>query len=201
VRELPLIVKADVQGALEPIMSEINELGKGEIKLNILHAETGNINESDIMLAAASNAIVIGFNVQADSAARNLAESQGVSIRTYDIIYRMTEDIEKALKGMLEPVMKEVAVGQAVVRALFKINKVGTIAGCRVLQGEIRRNARIRVMRGEEKIFDGEIASLKHEKDDVREVRQGFDCGVSLKGFNDLAEGDILDCYSLEKNI
>jgi translation initiation factor IF-2 len=201
VRELPLIVKADVQGSLEPIMSEINELGKGEIKLNILHAETGNINESDIMLAAASNAIVIGFNVQADSAARNLAESQGVSIRTYDIIYRMTEDIEKALKGMLEPVMKEVAVGQAVVRALFKINKVGTIAGCRVLQGEIRRNARIRVMRGEEKIFDGEIASLKHEKDDVREVRQGFDCGVSLKGFNDLAEGDILDCYSLEKNI
>ena len=200
VRELPLIVKADVQGSLEPIMSELNELGKGEIKINILHAETGNINESDIMLAAASKAIVIGFNVQADTAARSLADTQGVSIRTYDIIYRMTEDIEKALKGMLEPVMREIAVGQAVVRAIFKINKVGTIAGCRVIQGEIRRNARIRVKRGDDKIFEGEVASLKHEKDDVREVRQGFDCGVSLKGFNDLVEGDILECYVLEKN-
>ena len=201
VRELPLIVKADVQGSLEPIMSELNELGKGEIKINILHAETGNINESDVMLAAASKAIVIGFNVQADSAARSLADSEGVSIRTYDIIYRMTEDIEKALKGMLEPEMREVAIGQAVVRALFKINKVGTIAGCRVTQGEIRRNARIRVKRGEEKIFDGEVSSLKHEKDDVREVRQGFDFGISLKGFNDLVEGDVLECYTLEKNI
>jgi len=200
VRELPLIVKADVQGSLEPIMSELNELGEGEIKINILHAETGNINESDIMLAAASKAIVIGFNVQADTAARSLADTQGVSIRTYDIIYRMTEDIEKALKGMLEPVMREIAVGQAVVRAIFKINKVGTIAGCRVIQGEIRRNARIRVKRGDDKIFEGEVASLKHEKDDVREVRQGFDCGVSLKGFNDLVEGDILECYVLEKN-
>ena len=123
-----------------------------------------------------------------------------MSIRTYDIIYRMTEDIEKALKGMLEPTMREVAVGQAVVRAIFKINKVGTIAGCRVIQGEIRRNARVRVMRGENLLFDGEIASLKHEKDDVREVRQGLDCGVSVKGFNDLVEGDILDCYALEKN-
>ncbi len=200
IRELPLIVKVDVQGSLEPIMSELNELGKGEIKINILHAETGNINESDIMLAAASKAIVIGFNIQADSVARSLADTEGVSIRTYDIIYRMTEDIEKALKGMLEPTMREVAVGQAVVRAIFKINKVGTIAGCRVTQGEIRRNARIRVKRGEEKVFDGEISSLKHEKDDTREVRQGFDCGVSLKGFNDLVEGDILECYVLEKN-
>ena len=200
IRELPLIVKVDVQGSLEPIMSELNELGKGEIKINILHAETGNINESDIMLAAASKAIVIGFNIQADSVARSLADTEGVSIRTYDIIYRMTEDIEKALKGMLEPTMREVAVGQAVVRAIFKINKVGTIAGCRVTQGEIRRNARIRVKRGEEKVFDGEISSLKHEKDDAREVRQGFDCGVSLKGFNDLVEGDILECYVLEKN-
>ncbi len=200
IRELPLIVKVDVQGSLEPIMSELNELGKGEIKINILHAETGNINESDIMLAAASKAIVIGFNIQADSVARSLADAEGVSIRTYDIIYRMTEDIEKALKGMLEPTMREVAVGQAVVRAIFKINKVGTIAGCRVTQGEIRRNARILVKRGEEKVFDGEISSLKHEKDDTREVRQGFDCGVSLKGFNDLVEGDILECYVLEKN-
>lgn len=199
VRELPLIVKADVQGSLEPIVSSLNELSQGEIKINILQAETGNITDNDVMLAAASKAIVIGFNVQADTTARNIAEAEGVSIRLYDIIYRMTEDIEKALKGMLEPEVKEIHLGSAAVRAIFKINKVGTIAGCRVTQGEIRRNARIRVMRNGSKVFEGEISSLKHEKDDVKEVRQGFDCGISLKGYNEIIEGDILDCYILEK--
>ena len=199
VRELPLILKADVQGSLEPIVNSLNELSQGEIKINILHAETGNISESDVMLATASKAIVLGFNVTADGAARNLAEQQGVSIRLYEIIYRLIEDIEKALKGMLEPEVKEIPVGQAQVRAIFKINKVGTIAGCRVTQGEVRRNTRIRVMRNGEKIFDGEISSLKHEKDDVKEVRQGFECGISLKGYNDLSEGDILESYTIEK--
>lgn len=199
VKELPLIIKADVQGSLEPVMSELNELGKGEIKINILHAETGNISESDIMLAVASKAIVIGFNVQADNAARNLAEQEGVSIRLYDIIYRMTEDIEKALKGMLEPALKEIPAGQALVRAIFKINKVGTIAGCRVTQGEIRRNCRVRVKRGDKQVFDGEVSSLKREKDDVKEVRQGLDCGISIKNFNDILEGDVLEFYTLEK--
>ena len=199
VRELPLIIKADVQGSLEPIVSELNNLSKGEIKINILQAETGNITENDIMLAAASKAIVIGFNVQADNAARNLADNEGVSVRLYDIIYRMTEDIEKALKGMLEPELKEVHIGQAAVRAIFKINKVGTIAGCRVTEGEIHRNAKIRVIRNSNKVFEGDISSLKHEKDDVKEVRQGFDCGISLKGYNDIVEGDLLECYSLEK--
>ncbi len=199
VRELPLIVKADVQGSLEPIVSSLNELSQGEIKINILQAETGNITDNDVMLAAASKAIVIGFNVQADATARNIADNEGVSIRLYDIIYRMTEDIEKALKGMLEPEIKEIHIGNATVRAIFKINKVGTIAGCRVTQGEIRRNGRIRVMRNGAKVYEGEVSSLKHEKDDVREVRQGFDCGISLKGYNDIIEGDILDCYILEK--
>jgi translation initiation factor IF-2 len=199
VRELPLILKADVQGSLEPIVNSLNDLSKGEIKINILHAETGNISESDIMLATASKAIVLGFNVIADGAAKNLAEKEGVSIRIYDIIYRLIEDIEKALKGMLEPEIKEVEVGQAQVRAIFKINKVGTIAGCRVTQGEVRRNTRIRVMRNGTKVFDGEISSLKHEKDDVKEVRQGFECGISLKGYNDLSEGDILESYVIEK--
>ena len=199
VRELPLILKADVQGSLEPIVNSLNELSQGEIKINIIHAETGNISESDVMLATASKAIVLGFNVEADSAARNLADQHGVSIRLYEIIYRLIEDIEKALKGMLEPEVKEINVGQAQVRAIFKINKVGTIAGCRVLQGEVRRNTRIRVMRNGEKIFDGEISSLKHEKDDVKEVRQGFECGISLKGYNDLSEGDILESYVIEK--
>jgi translation initiation factor IF-2 len=184
---------------LEPIVNSLNELSQGEIKINILHAETGNISESDIMLAAASKAIVLGFNVVADGAARSLAEQSGVSIRLYDIIYRMIEDIQKALKGMLEPEIKEIPVGQAQVRAIFKINKVGTIAGCRVTQGEVRRNTRIRVMRNSEKVFDGEISSLKHEKDDVKEVRSGFECGISLKGYNDLIEGDILESYVIEK--
>ncbi|MCX6053666.1 MAG: translation initiation factor IF-2 [Chloroflexi bacterium] len=199
VRELPLILKADVQGSLEPIINSLNELSQGEIKINILHAETGNISESDVMLATASKAIVLGFNVTSDGAARNLAEQQGVSIRLYEIIYRLIEDIEKALKGMLAPEIIETPVGQAQVRAIFKINKVGTIAGCRVMQGEVRRNTRIRVMRNGTKVFDGEISSLKHEKDDVKEVRQGFECGISLKGYNDLVEGDLLESYTIEK--
>ncbi|MEA5078970.1 MAG: translation initiation factor IF-2 [Anaerolineaceae bacterium] len=199
IRELALILKADVQGSLDPIVTSLKDLSKGDIKINILQAETGNISENDIMLAAASKAIVLGFNVQADNAARNLAESEGVSVRLYDIIYRMTEDIEKALKGMLEPEFKETKVGQATVRAVFKINKVGNIAGCRVTTGELRRNAKIRLIRNGNTIFEGEISSLKHEKDDVKEVRQGFDCGVSLKGYNEIVEGDVLECYTVEK--
>lgn len=200
IRELPLILKVDVQGSMEPIVNSLNELSQGEIKINVIHAETGNISESDVMLAAASHAILLGFNVSADQAARNLAEQEGVSIRLYDIIYRMIEDIEKALKGMLEPETREIPVGTAQVRAVFKINKVGTIAGCRVLTGEFRRNARVRLVRDGETLFDGEISSLKHEKEDVREVRQGFECGVSLKGYNDISEGDILENYVIEKS-
>ncbi len=199
IRELPVIVKADVQGSVEPIVNSLNELGQGEIKINIVHAETGNISESDVMLAAATKAIILGFNVDAEVTARNLADQQNVSIRLYEIIYRMLEDVEKALKGMLEPEVKEIPVGQAQVRAIFKINKVGTIAGCRVTQGELRRNTRVRVMRNGTKVFDGEVSSLKHEKDDVKEVRQGFECGVTLKNFNELLEGDILEAYIIDK--
>ena len=200
VRELPLILKVDVQGSLEPIVNSLNELSQGEIKINIIHAETGNISESDVMLASASHAILLGFNVTTDQAARNLAEKEGVSIRLYEIIYRMIEDIEKALKGLLEPETREIPVGQAQVRQVFKINKVGTIAGCRVISGELRRNARVRLIRNGATLFEGEIASLKHEKDDVREVRQGFECGLSLKGYNDISEGDLLECFVVEKN-
>ena len=199
VRELRLILKADVQGSLEPIISEINELGKGDIKINILHAETGNIGENDIMLASASDAIVIGFNVQADAAARRLADAEGVSIRLYDIIYRLTEDLEKALKGMLEPEEKETIIGYARVRAVFNISKVGNIAGCVVTSGEIRRNARVRLKRGEDVLYEGSIASLKHGQDDVREVRTGFECGIALKNFSDISEGDIIEAYIIEK--
>jgi len=198
--ELRLIIKADVQGSLEPIISSLNELGKGgEIRINILHAETGNISENDVMLAAASNAIVVGFNVQADAAARRLAESEGVSIRLYDIIYRLTEDIEKAMKGLLEPEIKEVVIGHGKVLATFRISKVGVVAGCRVLSGEFRRNAKVRIRREGTIIYEGEFASLKHEKEDVREVRSGFECGAAFKNFNDIAVGDEIECYIFEK--
>jgi translation initiation factor IF-2 len=199
-QELNLIIKADVQGSLEPIMSELEKLGGGEISVNVLHAETGNIGENDIMLASASKAIVIGFNVQADVPARRLAEQEGISIRLYDIIYRVTEDIEKALKGMLDPVLTEKEIGRAEVLEVFPISKVGKIAGCRVRAGELRRNAKVRLFRGEDLVFEGEMASLKHEKESVREIRTGFECGVGLKNFHDIKIGDELVCYVLEKS-
>jgi translation initiation factor IF-2 len=199
-KELSLIIKADVQGSLEPIISEVEKLGKGDIGVKVLYAETGNIGENDVMLASASKAIVIGFNVQADVAARRLAEKEGISIRLYDIIYRLTEDIEKALKGMLEPVVTERVIGRADVLAVFPISKVGKIAGCKVREGELRRNAKVRLYRGDDLVYEGEMASLKHEKDDVREVRTGFECGVGLKNFHNIEVGDELVCYVLEKS-
>jgi len=198
-KELSLIVKADVQGSLEPIMSEVEKLGKGEIGVKVLYAETGNVGENDVMLASASKAIIIGFSVQADVAARRLAEAEGVSIRLYDIIYRMTEDIEKALKGMLEPVVTEKMIGRAEVLAVFPISKVGKIAGCRVREGELRRNAKVRLLRSGDILFEGEMSSLKHEKEDVREMRTGFECGVGLRNFHNIEVGDELVCYLLEK--
>jgi len=198
-KELNLIIKADVQGSLEPIISELTELGKGEIKINILSAETGNVGENDVLNASASKAIIIGFNVTAETHAMRLAEAEGVSIRLYNIIYRMTEDIEKALSGMLAPTFREVNLGRAEVLAVFKVSKIGNIAGCRVVQGEVRRNGRVRVMRDGKQLFDGEIASLKHNRDDVREVRQGFECGIGVKGFTDFEVGDSIVCYTLER--
>ncbi len=202
VRELRLIIKADVQGSLEPIISSLQEMSAtddvGKIKVTVVHSGTGNINESDVMLAGTSGAIVLGFNVKPDSAAQMMAEREHVSIRYYDIIYRLIEDVEKALKGMLKPEEKEVILGKAEIRAIFKVRKLGSIAGCRVLDGEIRRNAKVRVMRGKKELFDGEIGSLKHEKDDVREVRKGFECGIGVKNFSDFKENDIIECYVIE---
>ena len=199
IHELRLVIKADVQGSLEPVINSIKELSSEETRINILHAETGNIGENDVMLASASKAIVIGFNVQADAAAHRLADTERVSIRTYEIIYRLLEDIEKALKGLLEPEEREVIIGHAEVRALFRISKLGFIAGCKVSDGELRRNCRLRVLRNKQVIAEGEVGSLRHLQEDVREVRQGFECGVSLKGFNEFEVGDIVECYLREK--
>ncbi len=197
-KELNLIIKADVQGSLDPIITELNKLGQGEIGLKILHAETGNIGNNDVMLASASKAIIIGFNVQADIDARRMAEKEGVDIRLYEIIYRMTEDIEKALKGMLDPDLVETNLGRAQVLQVFSASKFGKVAGCKVIEGELKRGAKVRVYRGDDIVFEGDLSSLRREKDDVKEVRQGFECGVGFKNFNDIIPGDILQCYTVE---
>jgi translation initiation factor IF-2 len=197
---LNLIVKADVQGSLDPIVNELNKLGSGEIGIKILYAETGNIGENDVMLASASNAIIIGFSVQADVSARRLAEKEGVDIRLYEIIYRMTEDVEKALKGMLEPEVKEKVIGRAQVLQVFTASKFGRVAGCRVTDGELRRNAKVKLFRGTDLVYEGDMGSLRHEKEDVKEIKQGYECGVGFKGFSDIQPGDQLICYVLEKS-
>jgi translation initiation factor IF-2 len=199
IKELRLIIKADVQGSLEPIISSLKDLCTEELSANILYAETGNITENDVLLAAASKAVIVGFSVQADVAARRLAEKEGVSIRLYDIIYRMIEDIEKALNGMLEPVEKETVLGHAEVRKVFRISKVGNIAGCYITDGEIKRNARGKVLRNGEVVAIGEISSIKHLQEDVKEIRQGFECGISLRNFSEFIEGDRIECVTVEK--
>jgi translation initiation factor IF-2 len=198
-QELRLVVKADVQGSLEPIVSSLKDLSAGDIHVNILHAATGTISGDDVMLASASEAIIIGFSVGVDPAARRTAEAEGVDIRTYDIIYRLTEDIEKALKGMLEPEKRKVELGRADVRAVFRIPKLGNIAGCYIVKGEARRNASARVLRGGEVMHEGPISSLRHVKDDVREVREGFECGIGLRGFDEFKVGDVLEIFTEEE--
>jgi len=199
--ELRLIIKADVQGSLEPIVTSVQDLksgGEQDIGVKVIHAGTGNISNDDIMLASATKSIIIGFNVGPDSAAKRLADTEGISIRKYKIIYHLIEDIEKALKGMLEPVEKKILIGRAQVLAVFPSGKYDQVAGCRVETGEIRRNAKIRVLREGKIAFEGGIASLKRHKDDVNEVREGFECGIGLKGFSSFEEGDILESYVIE---
>jgi len=198
-KELNLIIKTDVQGSIEPVVSSLEKLGGEDLKVNILHAAAGNISESDINLAIASHAIVIGFQVYPDPAARRLAERGGVGIRTYDVIYKLIDEVDKSLKGLLEPTYADVVVGEAEVRDVFDISKVGIVAGCYVRQGEARRNARARVFRGKEQLYDGHMASLKRFDKDMREVRTGFECGVGLEDFHDFAVGDVIQFYVKER--
>ncbi len=199
-KELLLILKVDVQGSLEPIVNSLNELKVGEIGLKILYAETGSITENDVNLAISMGAIIVGFNVEPDSPARRLAESNRIEIRLYTIIYELLEDIEKALKGMLDPVYEDKVIGFAEVRKIFKIPKIGKIAGCMVRDGEIRRNAKVRVRRGREVLVDGAtVGSLKRETEDVREVRAGFECGIGVDGFEDFIPGDLIEFLVRER--
>jgi translation initiation factor IF-2 len=199
VKELNVILKTDVQGSLEPIRTSLERLGMDEVKVRIIHSATGNINESDVMLAAASNGLIIGFNVTATEGARHLASSSGVSIRYYNIIYNLVDDIEKALKGMLEPTYVEVIDGRATVQAVFPAGKGSKVAGVMVNEGKITRNASVRVRRGKQVVADATVSSLKRFKDDVREVAAGYECGVGIKDFNDFQVGDFLEFYRMER--
>ncbi len=197
IKSLALIVKADVQGSYEALTQALTKLSTAEVKVNIVHAAVGGITESDINLALASKAVVIGFNTRADLAARKLAEHSGVDIRYYNIIYDAVDEVKAALGGMLAPERKESQTGLVEVREVYKISKVGTVAGCYVLEGAIKRGSRIRVLRNNVVVHDGELDSLKRFKDDVREVKGGFECGLSLKNFNDVEKGDHLEAYEI----
>jgi translation initiation factor IF-2 len=197
--ELNLILKADVQGSMEPIVSSLEKLGADEHKVRILHQGIGRITESDIMLASASEAIVIGFHVDVDEAASRAAAQEGVDIRLYNIIYKLIEDIDKALRGMLEPVYEKVVVGHAEVRAVFRIRRRGNVAGCYMTDGEVTRNSWVRVFRDGEELFDGHLDSLKRFQEDVAEVKSGFECGIGVAGFDEFVEGDVLEFYREER--
>jgi len=199
VKVLALVIKADVQGSQEALAQALPRLSTGEVKVNIVHAGVGAITESDVNLALASKAVIIGFNTRADATARKLAESSGVDIRYYNIIYEAVEEVKAALSGMLAPEKKENVLGLVEVRQVFRISKVGTVAGCYVTEGLVRRNAKVRLLRDNVVIHDGELDSLKRFKDDVREVKAGFECGLSLRNYNDVNVGDQLEVYEIQE--
>jgi translation initiation factor IF-2 len=199
IRTLPLIIKSDVQGSQEALVQSLNKLSTAEVKVTVVHAGVGGISESDINLAAASKAVVIGFNTRADVGARKAAESLGVDIRYYNIIYAAVDEVKAALSGMLAPEKREVVLGIVEIRQVFRISRIGAVAGCMVLSGIVKRNASVRLLRNNAVIHTGELDSLKRFKDDVREVKEGFECGLSLKNFNDINEGDQLEVFEVQE--
>ena len=198
-KELPVVIKSDVHGSMEAIVAGLQRLGTDEVSVRVLHAGVGAITESDITLALASKAWVLGFNVRANAQARELAKRDGVEIRYHSIIYELLDEAKAALSGMLTPTARETTLGHAEIREVFSISKVGKIAGCRVVDGLIRRSARVRLLRDDIVIHDGALGSLKRFKDDVREVREGFECGIGIEGYNDLREGDVIEAYEIEQ--
>ena len=198
-KQLNIIVKADVQGSVEAVKQALEKLSNDEVKVKVIHANVGAITESDVTLASVSNAIIIGFNVRPQPIAKDMADKENVEIKTYSVIYNAIEDVEAAMKGMLDPVFKEVVIGNAEVRQTFKISDVGTIAGCYVTNGKVARNAGVRVLRDNVVIHDGKLISLKRMKDDAKEVAKGFECGIQIENFNDIKEGDIIEAYIMEQ--
>ncbi len=198
-KELNIVLKTDVQGSIEPIVTSLQRLTVGDVKLHVIHAAAGDISESDLNLAMASNAIVLGFRVGVDAPARHMADADETEIKIYEIIYKLIEDVEKAMKGLLEPVYAEAVIGQAEVRAVFDIPKVGRIAGCYVTHGLVRRNAKVRVHRGNQVLHTGTLGSLKRFEKDTREVRTNFECGIKVEGFDHIEEGDRLEFFVMER--
>jgi len=199
VRDLNLIIKADAQGSIEALRSQLDNLANEDVRTRVIHTGVGGINESDVMLASASNAIIIGFNIRPDATISRKAEDEGVDVRLYDVIYNVIDEVKAAMTGMLKPRTREVVLGQIEVRKIFKVSKVGTIAGCYVKNGKVTRDARLRVLRDSVIVYDGKLASLKRFKDDAREVAEGFECGISVENFNDIKEGDVLEAYAMEQ--
>jgi translation initiation factor IF-2 len=198
IKELKIILKVDVQGSIEALGKSLEGLSTDQIKLDIIHSAVGSINESDVILAAASNAVIIGFNVTAEEKAQESAQKEGVEIKIYHIIYEAIADVKAAMEGMLEPIQKEVFLGRAVVKQVFRVSKAGVIAGCQVQKGTITRNAKIKLIRDKQVVFEGKVGSLKRFKDDVREVAEGFECGIGLAGHDDIKEGDIIEAHTIE---
>jgi len=201
IKELKIVVKADVQGSLEAIRDTLNKLNVSEIKLDFIHSGVGNINSSDVILAIASNALILGFNVTQDDLAKELISKEGVDVKIYNIIYELANDIKAAIEGMLDPKLKKIFLGRAEVRKVLKLSRAGTIAGCYVTKGKFNRSCLVSLVRNGESVFEGKISSLKRFKDDVREVGEGFECGISLAGFDKYLEGDILEAYDIEKTM
>ena len=197
VKTLPLIIKADVQGSQEALIHALTQLSNNEVRVSVVHAAVGGISESDVNLASASKGVIIGFNVRADAQARKVAEVEGIDIRYYNIIYDAVDDVKSALSGMLSPEKRETSLGLVEIRQIIRVPKVGNIAGCRVLEGLVRRSANVRLLRDNVVIWTGELASLKHFKDDVREVKAGQECGLSLKGYDDIKTGDQLEVFEV----
>lgn len=199
VKELKVVLKADVQGSLEALNGQLEKLGTPEVKLCIIHKGIGDITEADAMLASASDAVIIGFHVGVSPEAEARVKEEGVDLRLYDIIYQVVDDVHKALEGLLEPHLEEMKLGEAVVKQVFKVTKAGNIAGCQVSKGKIVRAAHVRVMRAGEKVFEGKLAALKRFKDDVKEVTDGFECGMQLEGFSDIRAGDVIESFEIKK--
>ena len=195
IKELPVIVKADVQGSVEAVKQSLVKLSNEEVLVKVIHGGVGAINESDVSLASASNAIIIGFNVRPDATAKATAEREGVDMRLYKVIYNAIEDVQAAMKGMLDPVFEEKVLGHAEIRQIFKASGVGNIAGSYVLDGTFQRGCKVRISREGEQIFEGDLASLKRFKDDVKEVRAGYECGLVFDGFNEIQELDVVESY------
>jgi translation initiation factor IF-2 len=198
-KELAVVVKSDVQGSLEAIIGSLEKIGTDEVSVRVLHAAVGGINESDIILAKASHAVIIGFNVRANPQARDLARRDGVEIRYYSIIYEVIDEIKAALSGLLSPTRREKFLGNAAIREVFNITKVGKVAGCMVTEGTVKRGGKVRLLRDNVVIHEGTLKTLKRFKDEVREVREGFECGMAFENYENVEKGDVIECFEVEE--